>query len=200
MKCDKCHTVQLKILANLNLIYNNYWYRSGTNNTMINHLNNIAEDIRSRLTITTTPIIIDIGCNDGTLLQAFPDMYKIGIDPSNIIPIGCDVFINDYFSYKKIPIKATVITSIAMFYDLTDPKSFIKDIQKCLDYNGIWIVELAYLPDILKDGAYDTICHEHIIYYSLTTFEKLLEGTNLQIFDVSFNKMNGGSMRLFICH
>jgi len=86
-----------------------------------------------------------------------------------------------------------------MFYDLDDPKQFVQDVRKCLQDDGIWVLELSYLPAMLRTNSYDSVCHEHVCFYTLETFTKALEGNDLEIFDVKFNNMNGGSFRLFIC-
>ena len=96
--------------------------------------------------------------------------------------------------------KFQLITSIAMFYDLDDPNLFVKQIKKNLDENGVWIFELSYLIDMLKLKSFDTICHEHLEYYSLTSLEYLMNKNELKIFKVSKNTINGGSIRCYVTH
>ena len=94
--------------------------------------------------------------------------------------------------------KFNIITSFAMFYDIEDPNSFCKDIYDLLNENGIWVVEFSYLPLLFKNLTYDQICHEHVTYYSLTTFMKILKNNNMKVIDLSFNEINGGSIEV-IC-
>tara|TARA_Y100000591_G_C21810819_1_gene687774 strand:+ start:35 stop:1060 length:1026 start_codon:yes stop_codon:yes gene_type:complete len=153
--------------------------------------------------------VLDIGCNDGTLLNFYPKNFeKYGIDPSQIIKKinKKKIFtIQDYFPLKKnqkklLNKKFDIITSIAMFYDLENPNLFVNKIKKYLSEKGFWIFELSYLVDMLKLNSFDTICHEHLEYYSLSSLEYLMKKHNLKIFKVSRNKINGGSIRCFVTH
>lgn len=190
-------------------MWGKYWYRSGINATMIKELGNIVLEICSRIKYNRSDIWLDIACNDGTMMKQIPsDFIKIGIDPSD------DTFYNesskygtviqDYFSfeaYKRAGVgdlKAKVITTIAMFYDLSDPTTFIDDINKILDDNGIWVLQLSYTPLMIKQLAFDNICHEHRYYYSLRTITNLLNRHNLKIVDCELNDVNGGSFRIYV--
>jgi len=96
--------------------------------------------------------------------------------------------------------KAQAITSIAMFYDLEDPGQFVADIAAALAPEGIWVLEQSYLPSMLEQNAFDTICHEHLEYYALAQIEQVTHAHGLRIFDVGLNGINGGSFRLWVCH
>ena len=153
--------------------------------------------------------ILDIGCNDGTLLKCFPNsINKFGIDPSQISKKINDKkikIINDFFPSKKLIKRSELnkfhlITSIAMFYDLEDPVSFVENIRKILSKNGIWVFELSYLLEMLRKNSYDTICHEHLEYYSLSVLTFLLKKCNLKIFKIELNEINGGSIRCYVTH
>jgi hypothetical protein len=168
---------------------------------MRDHLEELVDKIITIQPVKSGDTVIEIACNDGFMLGCYKQtINRIGVDPSNIKPANCTQFFNTYFSaevLKGIP-KAKIITSIAMFYDLNDPKKFAKDIETCLAPDGIWVLELAYLRDILSATCYDGVCHEHMCYYRLGTLELCLEETNLEVFKVEFNKANGGSFRVFI--
>jgi hypothetical protein len=171
---------------------------------MRDHLAGLAAEARDAVDLRAGDIVIDIGSNDGTSLRCYADdVRKVGVDPSNIEPLGADVHVNDYFSHDAVrgvlgDQKAKIITSIAMFYDLNDPQAFVRDIQRCLSDDGVWILELSYLPTMLETNSFDTICHEHVCYYRIATFERVLLDSGLQVFDVDFNRSNGGSFRLFV--
>jgi len=203
MRCNKCGLVQLAHSINTDLMYRNYWYKSSINKTMRDHLEDLVDKIIVIQPVKSGDTIIDIACNDGYMLGCYKQtVNRIGVDPSNIKPANCTQFFNNYFSaglLQDVP-KAKIITTIAMFYDLNDPKKFVKDIEACLAPGGIWVLELAYLRDILSATCYDTCCHEHVCYYRLGTFEMCLEGTNLEVFKVEFNKINGGSFRIYVSH
>lgn len=208
--CKKCSLVQTSYTINKNLLYNNYWYSSGINLTMKNHLKGLASEVKKIFSKSKSKIkILDIGCNDGTLLKYFNNQFKkYGIDPSQITNKinnkNIKVF-NDFFPPKKtelknMKIKFNVITSIAMFYDIDDPNEFVKKIKYYLCRNGVWVFELSYLVDMIKLNSFDTICHEHLEYYSIMSLSYLLKMNKLKIFKVSQNSINGGSIRCYVTH
>ena len=195
------HTVPPEIL------YSVYWYRSGTNQTMRDHLSGIAAE-GAELAATKDARVLDIGCNDGTLLGAYPKTFdRFGIDPSNAIEgLAADVKgIKDSFPSEELvhamgSRKFDVITSIAMFYDLERPVSFVESIRDLLAPNGVWIFEMSYMPSMLTTRSYDTICHEHLEYYSLAVLEYILARAGMKIFRATLNDSNGGSIRCYATH
>lgn len=200
---------KLTEMAPSNTMWGQYWYRSGINSTMKRELGNIVNEVVSRVKFNTNDIWLDIACNDGTLLSQIPsDFIKLGIDPADDTyhaeSSKHGTVIQDYFSfdaYQKTGYgdkKAKVITTIAMFYDLIEPNPFISDICKILDDNGVWVLQLSYTPLMIKQLAFDNICHEHAYYYSLTSIKKLFERHNLKIVDCSLNDVNGGSFRIYV--
>ena len=209
--CSNCSLVQLLHTTNKEILYKNYWYESGINLTMRDHLKNLVQlAVKIHKRVNTENIkVLDIGCNDGTLLNFYPKKYKkYGIDPSQIIEkIDKKKIrtIRDFFPFqksknKKFIEKFDLITSIAMFYDLDDPNLFVEKIKFHLKENGIWIFELSYLVDMLKLNSFDTICHEHLEYYSLHSLDYLMNKHDLKIFKITKNDINGGSIRCFITH
>jgi len=199
---------RLTEIAPSDTMWGRYWYRSGINATMTKELGNIVEEITSRVKNTPGDIWLDIACNDGTLLKQVPHGYiRVGIDPADDTfkeeSSKHGVIVQDYFSEdayirSTAAYKAKVITTIAMFYDLLDPHPFIDDINKVLDDNGIWVLQLSYTPLMIQQLAFDNICHEHAYYYSLTSLKKLFEQHDLKIVDCSLNDVNGGSFRVYV--
>ena len=192
-----------------NQMWGKYWYRSGTNSSMMNELKGIVEEILSRITVRAEDIWLDIACNDGSLLKCVPFyMTRLGIDPADNSFLNesskVATVVQDYFSYAAYQKtgygekKAKVITTIAMFYDLEDPNPFIEDINKVLDDNGVWVIQLSYTPLMVKQLAFDNICHEHFYYYSLSSLKKLFAKHNLDIVDANLNDTNGGSIRVYV--
>ena len=208
--CGKkeCGLLQLKHTASRKSLYEEYWFRSGLNEAMRKALQDITEDIEKRITLSQNDIVLDIGCNDGTLLRSYKSNVRlVGFEPaSNLIneaKPGTVKIINDFFRFDKFAKhfpneKCKVITSIAMFYDLEDPKSFVRDIVNCLDQSGIWVIQMAYIIPMLELNAFDNIVHEHLQYYSLKSLKNLLENYSLEIFDVELNDVYGGSFRVFV--
>jgi SAM-dependent methyltransferase len=207
---DACGLVQLHHSVPGSLLYHSYWYRSGINRTMTANLHEIAGQAEMLVHPEPGDLIIDIGCNDGTLFDGYGsrDCRYLGIDPSDVtryaVEKGYDV-VNDFFSAEAVrnrypEAQARIVTSIAMFYDLEDPGMFVRDVASVLAPGGVWVIELSYLPTMLETNAFDTICHEHLEYYSLAVLERLLRGAGLTPVRVELNSVNGGSIRLFAAH
>lgn len=196
--------VQLTNTADFDSMYTNYWYKSGINESMVKELKGIVDSVLSVKKLQDEDVWIDIGCNDGTLLKFVPEnIFRVGVDP---VKSNCDEAnakgistINDYFSFEAVgnDPKASVITSIAMFYDLEDPKKFCNDIYEVLEDNGLWVIQLSYLPLMIEQLAFDNICHEHLEYYSLDTIMYLLGISGFKVVDVQLNDTNGGSIRVY---
>jgi SAM-dependent methyltransferase len=157
--------------------------------------------------------VLDIGCNDGTLLSSYtvPEIYKVGFDPAQNLAVYSrevadkvlvGLFDADYFlaDPKLKDIRPKIVTSIAMFYDLEDPGKFVSDIQRIMHPNGVWILQMSYLPLMLTQNDFGNICHEHLEYYSLQSLEYLLDLYGFSILDVQLNNVNGGSLRAYMCN
>lgn len=207
-----CHLLQLAHTFDLSQLYGeNYGYRSRLNGHIESHLKHTVEYIESIISLGGEHLVLDIGSNDGTTLGCYkrPLKHRVGIDPTankfaHYYPSDTK-FIAEFFSketytkhYKDI--KATVITAFSMFYDLEDPVSFAKDVADILDSQGIWVLEQSYMPTMLQKLSYDTICHEHLEYYGLRQIKWIMDKVGLDIIDVSFNELNGGSVRVTVAH
>lgn len=201
--CNNCKLLQLENNFNPNEMYgDNYGYMSSLNKSMMSHLKLKALNFIKTYKLKAGSCILDIGSNDGTFLSYFNSKNKLyGCDPT-IKKFGKyyrkDIFkIPDFFSANLFKNKKfDLITSISMFYDLPDPLNFAKEIHSVLKDDGVWHIELSYMPMMLKNLSYDTICHEHLEYYSLKSLKFLLDKANLKIIDLSFNQINGGSIAL----
>ena len=214
-KCKICDLVQLSKIANLKDMYGSeYGYKTSVSKLMINHLKEKFIRLKKLNILKKNSNILDIGSNDSTFLNFFintsDNLNLYGIDPSasafienynKKIKIIIDFFnqktVKRYFRNNKT-IKFSLITSFAMFYDVEDPNTFCKDISNILEKNGVWILEFSYFPLLLKNLTYDQICHEHVVYYTLNTFNKIIKKNNLKIIDFSINEINGGSIEV-IC-
>jgi SAM-dependent methyltransferase len=213
VRCDPtrdekaCGLLQMEHSVPPEVLYSAYWYRSGTNATMRNHLRGIVEEART-IVKKPKPTVLDIGCNDGTLLSYYPpEARKIGVDPSDVaqgikgnVTVVQDIFPSPELTKIVGNEKCDIVTSIAMFYDLEDPVAFSRGIKNILSPEGIWIFEMSYMPSMLKMNSYDTICHEHLEYYSLAVIEYLLKDAGMRIFNATENSINGGSIRCYAAH
>jgi hypothetical protein len=200
---------RLESMPPKHMMWGKYWYRSGTNETMKNHLSDVVSSVVSLMQLKENDIWLDIACNDGTLLSYVPKyMKKIGIDPADDSFIKesknhADDVIQDYFSknaYNKSKFsnnKAKVVTTIAMFYDIEDPDFFMKEVYDIMHDDGVWVLQMSYTPLMIEQMAFDNICHEHLYYYSLFNIKKILERNNFKILNCSLNDANGGSFRIY---
>jgi hypothetical protein len=188
----------------------NYGYRSGLNQSMVRHLTQKIAKLEKFAGLAAGDVVLDIGSNDATSLKAYSTtgINRIGIDPTGekfraFYPDEIKL-VPDFFSasnFDKFGVKrAKIITSIAMFYDLEDPVWFVREIAKSLADDGVWHFEQSYMPSMLRLTSYDTICHEHIEYYSLGVVQKILEAVDLQVIDVQMNAVNGGSFAVTAGH
>lgn len=216
MLCGDCSLLQLKHTTRPDLLYNpNYGYKSGVNQTMRDQLQEIASSAESKKNLGPGDLVIDIGCNDGTLLDSYiTDVTRVGFDPSKNVAYeavtrlqkrGASRFriFSDFFNARAFEEtfpgqKAKVVTAISMFYDLEDPNKFVGDVKKVLDPEGLFVIQQNYLGGMLDQVAFDNICHEHLEYYSLTSLENLLRRHDMEVAGVELNGINGGSFRTFV--
>lgn len=203
--CPDSGLLQLKHTYDLSEMYgDNYGYRSGLNRSMVAHLQQKVKHLQRLRPVHSGDVVVDIGSNDATLLKAYDcqGLKRVGIDPTGnkfrefytedirLIP---DFFSSSVYRAELQAAPAKIVTSISMFYDLESPTDFVKDIHDILDIDGIWHFEQSYMPTMLRMNAYDTVCHEHLEYYSLGVVKRLLENCDMKIIDVQMNAINGGS-------
>jgi hypothetical protein len=210
MDQEACGLIQTRHTVPGPILYSSYWYRSGVNRTMTENLHGIAQAIESIVRLEPGDLVVDIGCNDGTLLDGYKSegLRYVGFDPSDVsryaVEKGYDV-VRDFYSAEGLrrrrpEQKAKAITSIAMFYDLEQPRAFVEDVAEALAHRGVWVMELHYLPTMLEANAFDAIVHEHLEYYSLAVIERVVGEAGIEVVGAELNDMNGGSIRLFMGH
>ncbi len=199
--------VQLEHVADMEKFHRSYWYGSKVNESMVRELKGIVDQVRQYFKTNAGDVLVDIGCNDGTLLSfvndSGPRMTTVGFDPveQNALDTQkiADHSIHDYFCADSYPLekKASIITSIAMFYDICEIPKFLSDIKEVMAHNGIWVNQVSYLPFMLRNVSFDDICHEHVCYYTLTILKRLYEAAGLEVIDAQLNDVNGGSLRVY---
>lgn len=221
-QAEDCKLVQLTHTAPREWLYEKYWYRSGLNESMVRALADVTDRARELVELTDRDYVMDIGANDGTLLAQYnlplyfqrgdheltpsaPCPQRIAVDPAknlaDELSRSCEIVIPDYFPPKKYDgPKPKVITSIAMFYDLEDPNTFVAEVKRILHPEGVWILQLGDLLGMFRSNGFDAICHEHLEYYSMTALVNLLRRHDLVIFDAERNDVNGGSLRAYVKH
>lgn len=206
--CQHCDLVQLRHVVDNDRLYRRYWYQSGVNESMVAELADIVKHASSLVTLERKDTVLDIGANDGTLLSQYmtlasPLPRRYAVEPSlsffERLSSHADCVITNYFPCLEtfgIPSGTVKIaTSIAMFYDLDDPAKFVEEIDRLLAPDGVWIVQMQDLAQMIAATGYDNVCFEHRCYYSTYSFSKLLIGTNLYIDQVETRAINGGSLR-----
>jgi hypothetical protein len=181
----------------------NYGYRSGLNRSMVEHLTQKVRELERLADLKPGATVLDIGSNDATSLKAYatPSLKRVGIDPTGAkfrqyYPDDVRL-VPDFFSahaYRATgAAPASVVTSIAMFYDLEDPVAFAREVESVLAPGGVWHFEQSYMPSMLRLTSYDTVCHEHLEYYSLGVVNRILDQAGMRAIDVKMNAVNGGS-------
>ena len=209
--CRRCRLLQLQHTVPGDMMYQEYWYRSGTNQTMRDALADISGSAAKLMRLQAGDSVLDIGCNDGTLLGSYqvPGLHKIGFDPAQNLAVLSRKFADNvlvgffeadrFLSDSKLSShRPKVVTSIAMFYDLEEPRKFVADIKRVMHPDGVWIMQMSYLPLMLEQNDFGNICHEHLEYYSLQALEYLLNLHGFSIVDAQLNDVNGGSIRAYI--
>jgi hypothetical protein len=208
--CNDCGLVQLRHSYNLEEMYgDNYGYRSGLNGSMVRHLQQKVRFLERLVTPSDRDLVIDIGSNDATLLKAYSGAHrKVGIDPTGRkfreFYTQDITLIPDFFSAKAFRAafaaeRAKIVTSIAMFYDLERPVDFVRDVHEVMADDGIWHFEQSYMPSMLRTNSYDTICHEHLEFYSFKVVVDILRRAGMRVVDVQMNAVNGGSFAVTAC-
>ena len=203
-----CGLVQLGHKLDLSAMYDAYPYTSSTNSSMGKILEDVANSGKALKHLKDGDVVLDIGGNDGTLLAFFKDepLKLLNIDPAQnvrtLLETSNYIGVRDFFTknvYEKIASKkAKLIFSIAMFYHLNDPMKFAKDVSDCLDDEGVWIIQMAYLPAMIRTNMYDNIVHEHAGYYGVVHMKWIMEEVGLEVFDIEENDVYGGSFRIFV--
>ena len=209
---DFCGLVQLRHTFPTDQLYGEtYGYRSGLNPAMVRHLHRKTEILRGLVQLGREDLVLDIGSNDGTLLASYSadGPTLVGMDPSaskfqkyyrRDVELVVDFFSAEKFRACFGDRRAKIITSIAMFYDLERPQTFVEDVAAVLAVDGIWHFEQSYLPSMIEANSYDTICHEHIEYYALRQIDWMMRRAGLRVIDVQKNSTNGGSFAVTAAH
>tara|TARA_Y100000385_G_scaffold291828_1_gene372815 strand:- start:327 stop:1523 length:1197 start_codon:yes stop_codon:yes gene_type:complete len=211
MHCESCDLIQLSHSVREEDLYKNYWYLSRLNKKIVDNLQSIVHDASAEVDLEQGDIVLDIGANDGTLLSFYDSnqVIRVGCDPAKNIHSelqqNCDVMVGDFFTLDNYTAKAgqriaKIVTTVAMFYDLDDPNSFVNDIKEVLAFDGIWLAQLMTAKPMLDSNDLGNVIHEHIEYYSYKSLVTLMERHGLEIYQVKENDINGGSYQLYIRH
>ena len=206
--CESCKLVQSRHVCPSEWLYSWYGYRSGVNASMRAILQDVVDSVTKIAELKKGDTVVDIGSNDGTLLRSYriDGLRRIGFEPAKNLQQeaseGIERLVPDYFGgdYLDSEPRAKAITAIAMFYDLENPAEFLWDVVRNLHHEGLFVIQMNYLPAMLRRNAFDNISHEHLAYYSLSTLLPLLRDNFLEVLDVEESDVNGGSFRAYCRH
>jgi NDP-4-keto-2,6-dideoxyhexose 3-C-methyltransferase len=202
-----CGLPQLSRHHDISAMYAAYPYASATNAAMRKILADVAEGGRARVDLRPGDVVLDIGGNDGTLLANFGenDLDLVIVDPATVESAFESerlARVTDFFSaeaYRGVAERpASLVFSIAMYYHLDDPLTFTREVAEVLADDGVWVIQMAYLPAMLRTNMYDNIVHEHAGYYATRHMQWIMERAGLEVFDVELNDVYGGSFRVFV--
>ncbi|MBI4009976.1 MAG: class I SAM-dependent methyltransferase [Candidatus Aenigmarchaeota archaeon] len=208
--CPNCKLVQLYYVVPPGMMFTNYLYVSSTSDTFKLHFSKMAEELSNLMKLDVNSLAVDIGSNDGVLLKGFQKfgVRTVGVEPAtNIAEIakknGIDTindFFNDSVTDQILSSKghADVITANNVFAHTDAIKRIIYNVKRLLKDDGIFVIEVAYLVDMLQKMTFDIIYHEHLFYYSLAPLDYLFNQQGMQIFDVQRIPTHGGSLRVFV--
>lgn len=208
--CEKCGLAQLSHSVSKDRLYKDYWYRSSGNEAMVEALKDVITTAKrfGSKALEEHPYVLDIGANDATLLRHYPKgIFRTGFEPAGNFRedlswmVPGDVWFSSYFPPPEWTDgwqEFSVITSIAMFYDVDDPNKFVDAIKRHLRSNGLWINQMMDLESMLTQNAVDNICHEHVTYWHEDAFLDILHHHELRAPLTAWNAINGGSIRHII--
>lgn len=213
VQCRDCDLVQLSASVPRDVLYREYHYRSGVNPKISTALYDVVAQARMVVSLEKGDRVLDIACNDGTLLSAYdeiPDVHQIGVDPSDIADeavrdgaLPRRTIIHDYWpltTFEMEPVPCKIITSCAVLYDVDDLDAFARAVKAWLHPDGVWVIEVADLDVLFTKNAVDVICHEHVNYFSIGVLSRWLARHDLRVVLFAHTNVNGGSLRLFVGH
>lgn len=205
---EDCQLIQLSNHYNLQYVFDHYPYESGTTATMKKILQDVVDDAQNVVNLSADDVVLDIGGNDGTMLGLIerPVKSRVNIDAAaGVIQTVSDpnyIHLHTQFNaeaYLSLGLpNPKLITSVAMFYHLSDPLAFARDVHRIMDGNSVWVLQMTYVGTMLRDNIIDNIVHEHVAYYSLSSLKYLLSQVGLHIADAKIVESYGGSLRVFI--
>ena len=210
--CDSCKLVTLTFVADPKTMFSDYLYVTSTTKTFQLHFTKMAEDLIRQFKLNNNSLVVDIGSNDGLLLSGFKKMGAkvVGVEPAtNLAKLANQAGIetlNDFFNEGTVEEiikkqgKADIITATNVFAHIDDIQSVTHNVKKLLKDEGVFVIEAAYLIDMINQMTFDSIYHEHLCYYSLTPLANFFKRFNMRVFDVKHVDTHGGSLRVFVCN
>jgi predicted TPR repeat methyltransferase len=207
--CNDCNHVQLMERVPPQAMFDDYLYISSMSDTLVQHLQGLAETVSARFELGATDLVVDVGCNDGTLVKGFQarGATTVGIEPAaNLAEMSREAgitVVNDYFgaataeTVRSTHGPARVIALTNVFPHLPFLDDFMTGVQTLLADDGVLVLEAHYLQDLLAHRAFDTVYHEHVSYWSLRPMIRLFERFGMEVIDVARLPIHHGQLRVF---
>lgn len=207
--CKNCSLMQLKYLVDPKVMFKNYLYIPSSSKTRMDHFKNLAEQVKEKVKLNEDSLVIDIGSNDGSLLICFKNLGTrvLGIDPAeNLVKVatlsGVET-VKGYFNAKlsqkvtKQYGKAKAILGTNVIAHIQNLDEVLKGADILMHQDGVFVMQFPYLLDLIQKNLFDTIYHEHLSYFSVKSLRVLSEKSNLELFDIQRNDLDGGAIRVF---
>ena len=210
MVCQDCWEVQISEFPSQEVLFSDHPYLSGVNAPVVAHFEQLAARVVYKLGLKPNDLVIDVGCNDGTLLKMFAKqgMRVLGVDPSErpgqvAREQGVTVFKQFWNSatgrsLHQLGIKPELITATAVFYHVPDLHDFCRGLIEVMGADSVFVVQGVNLKDLIEHNEFDHFYHEHSCIHSLGPLTKLFGQHGLRIQDVEFSPIHGGSFILFV--
>lgn len=208
--CQKCGLVQLLDVVDPEFLFGNYVYYSSTATSFIQHFEKMAKNTFKKLNLKSGDLVVDIGSNDGILLLPFKKLGAnvMGIEPAkHIAKVAIEKgvpTINEFFTVKtakkvleKTKKKAKVVAATNVFAHIYGLDEVVEGVKEMLNDDGIFIIENPYLWEMIKQGSFDLVYHEHLFYYDLTGISTMLKAFGMKLIDYQKVPVHGGSIRYF---
>jgi SAM-dependent methyltransferase len=208
--CRDCHLVQLTDLVPPERMFTDYVYFSSYSDSFLAHARDMAESLTARFALGPESRVLEIASNDGYLLKFFKQRHiqVLGVEPARNIAAEAErggiPTLNCFFGLEAVEKitsgfgRADLIIGNNVLAHVPTINEFLQAIKLCLKPTGAAVFEFPYLKDLLDGTEFDTIYHEHVFYYSLSAVEKLAGRAGLQLFDVMYRPVHGGSLRIFL--
>jgi SAM-dependent methyltransferase len=209
--CQSCNLVQLlDVVSPEELFHQEYAYFSSASVPLVKHFESYARDLKNNF-LRPGDLVVDIGSNDGVLLQFLTDEYRVlGVEPSdNVAAVARAKGIETITEFFTVPLaqkilreygSAKVVTANNVFAHIDDVDEIVQSIKLLLSDDGVYIFEAHYLLDLIEKREFDTIYHEHLCYYSVKPLLELFKRFDMEVFDVQRVSAHGGSLRVFVRH
>jgi SAM-dependent methyltransferase len=207
--CRDCAHVQLTEFVPPAAMFEDYLYLSSASSTLTRHLHGLSDVIVERYRPQPTDLVVDIGCNDGTLLRGFArhGVRTLGVDPArNLAELsrnGSERYVGFFNSQTADEIaerwgRAAVVTATNTFPHIPELHDFVTGVEKVLAPGGVFVIEAHYLLDLLEQGAFDTVYHEHVSYWALGPMLELFSRHGLAVADVERLPIHHGQLRVAV--